>query len=472
MKLTNPLEDDPVLKDLLKQLERIETRRGFAKWKALFLQQFEMHLEGTNVTKASQKYHSFAKRIDRLAILLKQLEGLIRRGECSIQQCTVKSRKSLSELQKSLADLIEHTEALVPGTLEVEQKAGYTKFDMGAVLVRDGFVEYDRLVICNEILLHMKDAALAKVADRQLLKEMENYWNKVEAFYQIMGNDLGLHGAIMRCRTILRAEDEEFFEYENKKDLHPFDMEGLDEIKTELAESKEKKPKSLYNDSFTDDEDLDDEDEDEKMSEITNDVHSTQTASKESRASASDPLHDLDAKQFRTKKDDWENLREDPPKTAQRHQKVEIYGLDLPLRLIKMSDEASADDTSDVSDYESWCWALELPEPIPKPKEPESEEESEPEPEPEPKPQPKPKVKKAPAVGRDDIDPLTGLSRKLLGLSTVDDDSTSEEEVKPRVRKGYNFNSEGYYHGDAAGWRIASTLRNVDADMDADSDSK
>jgi len=544
------LEDDPILKDLLKQLDRIETRRGFAKWKNQFLTQFEMHLEGTNVTKASHKYHSFAKRIDRLALLLKTLEGLIRSGDCSTEKCTVKSRQSLSELQKALTGMIEHTQALVPGTLEVEQKAGYTKFDMGAVLVRDGFVEYDRLCICNEILLHMKDIALTEVADRQLLEEMDRYWQKVEAFYQIMGTDLGLHGAILRCRKILRAEDDEFLQYENNKDLHPFDKEALEEVRALSEKEKQQKAKSLYNDSASEE---DDEDGDEKLSELTtptnsaseppptSDLDAKQT--KSIKKKKSNDMDDLDAKQPKTrgtKKDDWENLREDPPKSTQRFEKVEIYGLDLPLRLIKLGDSiGSSTDLSDVSDYESWCWALELPEPAPiedlpdptpvttvkndedfpdeelkapskkeapvkeksQKKEPEirldefdddifgaSTEKAESEPEDlvsvdydlaEKKTkktkkkglQRRSRMKSAPAKPRDDIDPETGLPYKLLGLSKMDDDdllsSDDDEIAKARRKKGekaFKWNSEGYYHGDAAGWRIASSMRKANND--------
>eukprot|EP00523_Entomoneis_sp_CCMP467_P007620 CAMPEP_0168728568 /NCGR_PEP_ID=MMETSP0724-20121128/5750_1 /TAXON_ID=265536 /ORGANISM="Amphiprora sp., Strain CCMP467" /LENGTH=547 /DNA_ID=CAMNT_0008775415 /DNA_START=121 /DNA_END=1761 /DNA_ORIENTATION=- len=543
MRLTNPLEDDPVLKDLLAQLDRIQTRRGFTKWKDQFLTQFEMHLEGTNVTKASQRYHSFAKRIDRLALLLKQLEGLIRGGLCTPQKCTVGSHKTLAELKKALTGMIEHTQSLVPGTLEVEQKAGYTKFDMGAVLVRDGFVEYDRLVICNEILLHMKKVSLAEVADRQLLEEMDRYWQKVEAFYQIMGTDLGLHGAILRCRKILRAEDDEFLQYENSDDMSPFDKEAMEEVRA-LSQKEKAAAAVLHeanNDNDDEEADQNDEDDDEKVSELTTPTTSASemdAPKRTIRKKSSSDFDELDAKQQprARKKSDWENLREDPPKTAQRFEKVEIYGLDLPLRLIKLGEEFEDESTdfSDMSDYDSWCWALEMPEhtpkDLPRPAEEEngsaeedapdeaaqveaaSEEaaskpeerrvvkgllddldneifdvsekaasegaESEPDDlvaveyddRPKDSKEKKKKSKKKPAqrrrmksapitTQRSDIDPETGLPRKLLGLSKIDDDdllsSDDDEIIKARKKanqKPFKWNQEGYYHGDAAGW--------------------
>jgi hypothetical protein len=115
--------------------------------------QFEQHLEGPSISKAGQKYHGFARRLDRLVFLLKSLERLMSDKSISLDKVTLKGRQSLSELQKQLNGMIEHTQALVPGTQEAENAAGYTKFDMGAVLVRDGFVEYDRLCLCREDIL-------------------------------------------------------------------------------------------------------------------------------------------------------------------------------------------------------------------------------------------------------------------------------------------------------------------------------
>ena len=437
MRLTNPLEEDPLLKELLKQLDRIETRRGFAKWKSQFLEQFEVHLEGTNVTKAGQKYHSFARRLDRMALLLKKLEGLISTGECSSSHCTVKARQSLTELQKALTGMIRHTEALVPGTYEMEREAGYTKFDMGAVLVRDGFVEYDRLCICNEILLYMKDITLKNVADRLLLEEMDRYWNKVQVFYQIMGTDLGLDKAILRCRKILRADDDEFFEI----------------TEAQASEPEPPRVKSLYNDDTESDRDASEE------------------IRLESRPSQQEPPpksysgKNKKGKRGKTRGGDLDELdeRQEPIPSPQRFEKVEIYGLDLPLRLIKISDELSVTDLSSVSDYDSWCWELELPEPTPPPPPPptagdalleedlmtKSLEKNE------PLQVEDAKNKKTKKKEKNDRVAEPELPRND-NADEGEDEGTADGDRKLR----YRWTGKDYYHGaDAAGWRIAGTLK-------------
>ncbi|KAL7571203.1 hypothetical protein ACA910_008864 [Epithemia clementina (nom. ined.)] len=449
MRLSNPLEEDPLLKELLKQLDRIETRRGFAKWKSQFLEQFEVHLEGTNVTKAGQKYHAFAKRLDRLALLLKKMEGFISSGECSEDHCTVKARQSLSELQKALTGMIRHTEALVPGTYEMEKECGYTKFDMGAVLVRDGFVEYDRLCICNEILLHMREILLASVADRQLLEEMDRYWTKVQVFYQIMGTDLGLDKAIMRCRKILRADDDEFFEI-TEAQAAAIDNGGL-QVKSLYSDDTESELDTV--DDVRTENNLSPQEEQKSKSELQLDgtgSHGSKKGKKNTKKKSKGGLDELDERQ---------------KPSGQRYEKVEIYGLDLPLRLIKIGDDSSATDLSSVSDYDSWCWELELPEPTPPPPPPPKSQTPTAEP-----------ISEEEQVGEGS--PSSLLSKSLdkpLPDEEVEKASPKHSEGADQLNDGntlevqrYRWTGKDYYHGaDAAGWRIAGTLKKARGKPDA-----
>ena len=334
--LTNPLDQDPVLKDLLRKLDLIETRRGFAKWKKHFLQQFESHLEGVSITKAGQKYHAFARRLDRLVLLLKALERLISAGDLSTTKVTVKSRQSLGELQKQLTGMIQHTQALIPGTLEQENAAGYTKFDMGAVLVRDGFVEYDRLCLCRDVLHHMTDALLREVADRQLLEEMERYEQHLEAFCGIMGNDLGLHGAMLKCRDILRSDDEEFYQYENENG-----------VVVTISSSKHSFPSEYDEEDEDEEDDFDDDEEDDEE----DDEH--------------DGYEDYQQQQ---------PLVEHYQDNSSSSNVVSLCGMVIPLRLTKFKNKGGSntsfyddlsDNVSELSDDSggSWYWSLTVPAP-------------------------------------------------------------------------------------------------------------
>jgi hypothetical protein len=97
---------------------------------------------------------------------------------------------------------------MMPATLEEVASLGYSKFHLGAVLIRDGFVEYDRLMICDEILQYLRSKALQAVADRILLDEMEYYHDRLQMFCDVMA-DLGLYNAMVKCRELLYLEDSE-----------------------------------------------------------------------------------------------------------------------------------------------------------------------------------------------------------------------------------------------------------------------
>jgi hypothetical protein len=62
------------------------------------------------------------------------------------ERCTVKTRKCLTEVGHQTTVGILQTEALLPGTSAEEKKAGYTKVNVRAALMRDGFVQYGRLL--------------------------------------------------------------------------------------------------------------------------------------------------------------------------------------------------------------------------------------------------------------------------------------------------------------------------------------
>ena len=425
--LTNPLDEDPVLKDLLKKLDRIETRRGFARWKRHFLRQFEQHLEGPSIQNAGKKYHTFAKRLDILVMLIKQLEQLMSDGCLTLDKVTVKARQSLGELQKQLSGMIQHTRELVPGTLDEENAVGYTKFDMGAVLVRDGFVEYDRLCLCRDVLWHMRGAILDEIADRQLLEEMQRYEQHLEAFCAIMGSDLGLQGAMLKCRDILRADDDEFYQYEHEQHLE--------------------RPKRALGASEYDDDDADWTEEE---------VSSSEESSSESE-------------------DDDDEDDDDDDDESSYYSVVEICGMEIPLRLSKYNDDSSwSDDVSDISDDESWTWTLKVPDP-PKAKKKKSVKDL------------LPSTKGLPSIslGDDDDDEDDDKKNKKkptlpsVSLDHDDDDSESDQDKPeppprperpppkvnvprfrdPKATEKLKWSHKDYYHGDMDWRKVAQTAK-------------
>ena len=285
--------------------------------------------------------------------------------------------------------MITHTEALVPGTREMEQKVGYTKFDMGAVLVRDGFVEYDRLCVCNEILLHMREISLDCVADRLLLQQIDRYWQKVQIVYHIMGHDLRLHKAITKCREVLRSEDDDFFQ--ESEDLQQKQLPEEPNVPAKSSSHQGNEESEISSSSSSP---PPPQEKIHKLKKKQSFVAMTPTAAAAAPVAAAaaatkrpspavvDGTHPAQSKPPTTMSRWGDSVDSKivpqqprrpprPPANAQRFQRVEICGLEVPLRFIRMEDYA--DDAASVggssfnSDDNSWCWELELPEHAPPP---------------------------------------------------------------------------------------------------------
>ena len=208
--MTNPIKEDPILRRLLQELDSIDTKRDFSRWKSSFVERFSEFLSTDGEAAAIKRRNNYKKALHEFVKRVQQLENHVANGDVStvVGQTTVRAMQCLKEAQKHIATVAGETETLIPGTGEQALEMGYTKFHMGAVLIRDGFEEYDRLSLCADVLQRLRETTcLAEVADKIFLEEMDNFVDKFDMFCDIM-SDLGLHKAMMRCHKLNELPDE------------------------------------------------------------------------------------------------------------------------------------------------------------------------------------------------------------------------------------------------------------------------
>lgn len=199
----NPIHNEPKLESLLAKLDLVSSNEQFQRWRNSFLRVFEDFLDDADkTTQAELIFADFGANLAKLTKLLKQLQGFLENGDLTDDTCTVKARHCLTEVGRQTTAVILHTEALVPGTSAEEKKAGFTKFNVGAALIRDGFVQYGRLLASTEVHEHLRTkTCLEKVADRQILQTMEQLGLKTRIFCDVMA-DLGIFKVMTRCREL------------------------------------------------------------------------------------------------------------------------------------------------------------------------------------------------------------------------------------------------------------------------------
>jgi soluble cytochrome b562 len=187
------IKQDAQIKELLGHLDQVRTARTFNRWKRNFLDRWESFLDNESTMSADKAYRDFSNLMDSFVKMVDDVNAFIDKQELTLDKATVKARNSLNEMTKVMVLVNNEKDALIPQTNTQEKKRGYNKFHMGAVLIRDNFNEYGRLVECKDALQHMRTTSLNEVADKQQLEEMDNFSVKLAKFCEIMA-DLGIFG--------------------------------------------------------------------------------------------------------------------------------------------------------------------------------------------------------------------------------------------------------------------------------------
>jgi hypothetical protein len=206
----NPVNADPELKAMIERLDDVNSFRSFKMWKSPFLNRFEEFLSQEGSKPAQDAYDAFRKSMANFVKYLKQVQNNVDKGDLTVERTTVKGRNSLNEMNRWLVNMITEERELIPAKREEEKRRGYTKFHLGAVLVRDGFREYEQMNACCEIIKTLKGTSLKDIADRQHLEEIDNYEKQMKRFRDLMA-DLGLYDVMMKCWEFGQGGEELIF---------------------------------------------------------------------------------------------------------------------------------------------------------------------------------------------------------------------------------------------------------------------
>jgi hypothetical protein len=107
----------------------------------------------------------------------------------------------------SLTTLVTEVELLIPSKSQQEKKRGFTKFHLGAVLIRQGFHQYVTMKTIEDALTGI-GAKLEHVADRQQHDLFAGYATQVQRFCDVLA-DLNLYEVMMKCLQFAEAPEEE-----------------------------------------------------------------------------------------------------------------------------------------------------------------------------------------------------------------------------------------------------------------------
>ena len=93
----------------------------------------------------------------------------------------------------------------MPKTWAHEEKVGYDKFELAAVLIKDGFRANEIMLTTRDYILSLRAGPLHGIIDKNSQRFIEFYEREISVFVDVMA-DLGLMKAVKKCLAIYKKE--------------------------------------------------------------------------------------------------------------------------------------------------------------------------------------------------------------------------------------------------------------------------
>lgn len=179
----NALQDEK-LKEMLESADEITSPEHFTYWKDEFLDQFKTFLNPEGTATAREADDAMFVLMQKLTKTLLMVKHLCSNGDISEEKVTVRGQNNLNEMVSEMANLERAVAIYWPKTQEDEEQVGYTKFELGAVLVRDGFRVYSIMITTRDYLIGLRDGPLKgdKFLTTNSRSIMNYYLNELDSF--------------------------------------------------------------------------------------------------------------------------------------------------------------------------------------------------------------------------------------------------------------------------------------------------
>jgi len=210
----NPITNDVKLSILVhEKLQTIKKYKQFQRWKCKFLDRFETYLSQSGMEPARDASRQLQVHLEtclkRASVVLDRIDA----GDLSpiSQRRTVKAARALKEFEMSLELCRAELEELVPAKQIDEKRKRYTKFHVGASLIRDGFPQFVAMKELEEHVHAISDRTYDLETDYDNLNKQERelfcqYKTQVARFCDVM-SDLDLYDIMLTCVEFLHPPE-------------------------------------------------------------------------------------------------------------------------------------------------------------------------------------------------------------------------------------------------------------------------
>lgn len=192
----NPIDNDDRLKNLLSGIKDIKTKKAYNTWRKQFLKIYTKYLDSNGILNGKDANYRLLKQLEKLENRMELMRPVLEQETVD----TTNGRRLLTNMTNEVVATERKVQELMPKTNADEERFGFDKFELAAVLLEDGFHGYDAMIKMRQdlesIIGHLVHENTNEIAI------IHQYSDSVESFIKVM-EDLKLVRIMNHCVDVV-----------------------------------------------------------------------------------------------------------------------------------------------------------------------------------------------------------------------------------------------------------------------------
>ena len=138
----NPITTNPDLARLMDEAKTLNTEEQFQGWKTSFLDSYKSYLDPDGVENAKMSDARLLWSMEKLAGTVVAVQDLVNDGKISVEAQSVMGKRALTNMSDQIAKTEQEISRFMPATGADEEKVGYNKFELGAVMIEGTYCSF------------------------------------------------------------------------------------------------------------------------------------------------------------------------------------------------------------------------------------------------------------------------------------------------------------------------------------------
>jgi len=204
----NPIDNDERLRTLLAEVVNITSRKAYQTWRRAFLKIYKKTLDANGILNGKDANYRLLKQLETLDRKIRLVQEPLSKNELRGDS---NSRRLLTNLTEEVTATEHKIQEFLPKTNADEEKFGFDKFELAAVLLEDGFCGYDTMKASRDTLNGILHAVVKiesenndgePIVDGNFEQILQIFYDSVESFVSVM-DDLKLCPIMNRCVDVV-----------------------------------------------------------------------------------------------------------------------------------------------------------------------------------------------------------------------------------------------------------------------------